>query len=308
MRPARGGMNMSKPVLGLVLGGVLGLLDGLSALFYPDAASMIVPIVVGSTIKGLVTGAALGVLARRVRSTAIGALVGLALGLVLSYLAALAPDPQGNHHYLEIMLPGAILGVIVGFATQRFGGRTAGTAAAPLAVLLLLPSIVASPASAQTAKAAPDPFGQVRFLVGQWSGSSEGQAGKGTVTRSYELALKDRFIHERNRSEYPPQTSNPKGEIHDHWSFFSYDRMRKALVLRQFHVEGFVITYRLAPTGGSAERLVFESEHIENLPAEWRARETYELTSPEEFTETFEVAPPGKPYEVYGKARLRRTR
>ena len=53
---ARG--NMSKPFLGLLLGGVLGLIDGLSALFYPGTAAMIVPIVVGSTIKGLVTGIA----------------------------------------------------------------------------------------------------------------------------------------------------------------------------------------------------------------------------------------------------------
>jgi hypothetical protein len=33
----------------------------------------------------------------------------------------MTPDPEGQHHYAEIMLPGAILGVIVGFATQRFG-------------------------------------------------------------------------------------------------------------------------------------------------------------------------------------------
>jgi hypothetical protein len=45
---------MSKPALGLLLGGFLGLTDGLSVRSIP-AASMIVPIVVGSTIKGLVT-------------------------------------------------------------------------------------------------------------------------------------------------------------------------------------------------------------------------------------------------------------
>ena len=112
---------MSKPALGLLVGGLLGLMDGLSALLYPGTAAMIVPIVVGSTIKGLVTGVAMGVLARRVRSVSIGIVGGLALGLALSFLAALTPDPQGQHHYAEIMLPGAILGVIVGFATQRFG-------------------------------------------------------------------------------------------------------------------------------------------------------------------------------------------
>jgi peptidoglycan/LPS O-acetylase OafA/YrhL len=112
---------MSKPALGLLLGGLLGLIDGFSALLYPGTAAMIVPIIVGSTIKGLVTGIAMGVLARRVRSVPVGIVGGLALGLALSYVAALTPDPQGRHHYAEIMLPGTILGVIVGFATQRFG-------------------------------------------------------------------------------------------------------------------------------------------------------------------------------------------
>jgi hypothetical protein len=43
-----------------LLGGLLGLIDGLSALLYPGTAAMILPIVVGSTIKGLVTGIANG--------------------------------------------------------------------------------------------------------------------------------------------------------------------------------------------------------------------------------------------------------
>src|SRR5712691_10410984 len=140
---------MSKPALGLLLGGLLGLVDGLSAQLYPDAAAMIVPIVIGSTIKGLITGIALGLLARRLRSTTIGILAGLGLGLALSYLAALTPDPQGKHHYLAIMLPGAILGVIVGFATQRFGTAAANKPAKALGAAVVLVSLAATSASAQ---------------------------------------------------------------------------------------------------------------------------------------------------------------
>src|SRR5512143_561178 len=117
----QGGAIVSKPLVGLILGSILGLLDGLSALFYPEAAPMIGQIVVGSTLKGLVTGLAMGFLARKLRSVPAGVLIGLALGLALSFLAAQAPNPDGKHHYVEIMLPGAILGLIVGFATQRFG-------------------------------------------------------------------------------------------------------------------------------------------------------------------------------------------
>lgn len=172
--------------------------------------------------------------------------------------------------------------------------------------LVLLAALAAGEARSESPKPV-DSLKDVRFLVGRWSGSSEGQAGSGSVTRAYEPILNGRFIHERNRSEYPAQAANPKGEVHEHWSFLSYDKVRQAVVLRQFHVEGFVNTYRLAAPNGSDRRLVFESEHIENLPGEWKARETYEQLSEDEFAETFELAPPGKPFEVYGKARLKRT-
>ena len=112
---------MPKPWLGAILGAVLGLLDGLSALFYPEAAPMIVEIVTASTIKGLLTGLLAGVFARRMRSVPLGIGFALLVGLALSFLAAAAPDAEGRHHYWEIMLPGAILGAIVGFATQRYG-------------------------------------------------------------------------------------------------------------------------------------------------------------------------------------------
>jgi hypothetical protein len=118
---------MSKPALGAVLGTVLGLLDGLSALLYPEAAAMLVQIVIGSTIKGLLTGLLAGIFARRMESLPLGILFALAVGLGLSFLAAATPDPEGRHHYFEIMLPGGILGAVVGFATQRYG-RTRGTA------------------------------------------------------------------------------------------------------------------------------------------------------------------------------------
>ena len=31
------------------------------------------------------------------------------------------PDPSGHNYYWEIMLPGGIVGTIIGYATQRFG-------------------------------------------------------------------------------------------------------------------------------------------------------------------------------------------
>jgi peptidoglycan/LPS O-acetylase OafA/YrhL len=117
---------VSKPALGALLGTVLGLLDGLSAFFYPEAAPMLAQIVIGSTVKGLLTGLLAGVFARKFRSLPLGIAFALGLGLILSYLAAATPDAQGDHHYFEIMLPGGIVGAVVGFATQRFGTTKQG--------------------------------------------------------------------------------------------------------------------------------------------------------------------------------------
>ena len=116
---------MSKPVLGLVLGGVLGILDGLSALVSapndPAVKAGIVGIVIGSTVKGLITGVLIGWFARRTQSLPLAIVFGLSAGLALAFLVCLLQKMGGQPpYYWQIMLPGGILGVIVGYATFTF--------------------------------------------------------------------------------------------------------------------------------------------------------------------------------------------
>jgi hypothetical protein len=111
---------MNKPVFGLLLGGVLGIFDGLTAWFYPEARLALLGIVIGSTVKGVITGISIGYFAKKVQSLPLGILFGLAVGMFLAFLVAAMPEAGGKHHYLEIMLPGSILGTVVGFATQRY--------------------------------------------------------------------------------------------------------------------------------------------------------------------------------------------
>jgi len=111
---------MHKALLGLILGGILGIFDGLTAWFTPAARPQILGIVLGSTFKGLIAGLLIGYFARKVNSLPLGIFFGLSVGLLLAYaVAAMQPGP--NHYYFEIMLPGGIVGVIIGYATQRFG-------------------------------------------------------------------------------------------------------------------------------------------------------------------------------------------
>jgi hypothetical protein len=112
---------MKTPLYGLILGGALGIFDGLSALVSaPETAPLIVSIVIGSTIKGLITGVLIGVFARKVHSFPLGLAFGLAVGALLAYGVCLLNVSAGQKpYYWQIMLPGAILGLIVGYATQR---------------------------------------------------------------------------------------------------------------------------------------------------------------------------------------------
>ena len=114
---------MSKPIVGLLLGGILGVFDGLTAYFTPEARNMLLGIVVGSTIKGLVAGVAIGFFSKKVQSLPLGILFGLGVGLLLAFLVAAMPSETGKHYYFEIMLPGAIVGAIVGYATQVYRAR-----------------------------------------------------------------------------------------------------------------------------------------------------------------------------------------
>jgi len=158
----------------------------------------------------------------------------------------------------------------------------------------------------EAADAPPDRWQPVQFMLGSWQGEAQGEPGKGRVERSYQWVLGKRFIEEQNTSTYEPEAPGTAPEVHEHRSFLSYDRARKTIMLRQFHQEGFVNLYALNAAVSTATRLVFESVGFENLGAEWRARETYEVLSNDEFIETFELAEPGKEFQLYSRNHFKR--
>ncbi len=121
---------MSKPVLGLLLGGMLGILDGLTALVSaPETAPGIVTIVLGSCFKGLVAGLIIGWFARVKQNLPLGIVVGFAVGALCALPFALSVDPNtGKQYFWEILIPGSLVGLMVGYATQRYGNRRTATA------------------------------------------------------------------------------------------------------------------------------------------------------------------------------------
>ncbi len=161
-------------------------------------------------------------------------------------------------------------------------------------------------AAALSSQQQPDPWTALRFLEGKWEGKASGEPGKGISTREYRFELNRRFLSSRNKSVYEPKSPGVKPEVHEDFGMFSYDRALKKIVLRQFHAEGFVNEYTLDSASADGKLLELATVRIENIPAGWRARESYRIISPDEFVETFSLAQPGKEFAVYSETHLKR--
>ena len=158
------------------------------------------------------------------------------------------------------------------------------------------------------AAAQADPWSNIRFLEGKWQGSATGEPGKGVSSREYRFDMNGRFLSARNKSVWEPESAGVKPEVHEDFGMYSYDRALKKIVLRQFHVEGFVNEYVLDSVGADGKSIEFTTVRIENLAAGWRAKEAYRILSPDEFVETFSIAAPGKDFEVYSETHLKRVK
>jgi hypothetical protein len=169
----------------------------------------------------------------------------------------------------------------------------------------LISTLLAAAPIAAAATPLDDRLSAISWLVGDWTGIGQGQPGTSASSRHNEPIHNAHFIRVEGRSVYPRQEGNPSGEVHTSTDIWSFDRRRNLLVMRQFDSLGFVSTYvqdREASTNG---RLVLVSEHLENVPAGWRARYTYEHTGADDYHELFELDS-GSGYERYVDGRFLR--
>jgi hypothetical protein len=64
----------------------------------------------------LLAGLLIGIFARKVHSVALGVLFGLGVGLLFAFFIAY----MQRNYYVQIMVPGGLVGLIVGYATQKY--------------------------------------------------------------------------------------------------------------------------------------------------------------------------------------------
>lgn len=168
-------------------------------------------------------------------------------------------------------------------------------------LLIIFPSLTYSQTSKHDSIWIP-----FKSFIGTWKGDGVSESGKGKYERSYQWIYNGTFIEIHNKSTYEPSTYNPKGEVHEDLGYFSYDKVRKTFVLRQFHIEGFVNQYVLDSISPDKKTITFKTEAIENIPEGWQAKERYRIINEDVIEETFLLAQPGENFTVYSKVALHR--
>jgi len=108
---------MNRIAVGILVGGALGIVDGLTAWFTPEARPQMIGIVIGSTIKGLVAGAIIGAFAQGDEP---------AVGAGVRHVRGRAARLRHRPHRREVLpgdrpSPGSLVGLLTGYATIRFG-------------------------------------------------------------------------------------------------------------------------------------------------------------------------------------------
>jgi hypothetical protein len=147
-----------------------------------------------------------------------------------------------------------------------------------------------------------DRWANLRYLIGTWKIVKP----EVTNTQKYSFIFNGTFIKMETRSVFKPTEKKPEGEVHEDVGIFSYDGHKNRLMLRSFHLEGFVNTYVLDKISDDGKTLVFITEAVENAPAGTKAKLTFNKINKNQFTQKFFVAWPNKDYNCYADNHFKR--
>lgn len=143
------------------------------------------------------------------------------------------------------------------------------------------------------------------FLLGKWKGTGSGFGNdKSAIESDFNLIMNGKYIEVKNDSKFEPTEKNPEGEHHIDWGIISFNKNRKKIIFRQFHIEGFVNQYVLNDSLSNDTILIFETEVIENFPEGGKARWTIRKIKENEIETIFEVSFSGKEFVCYGTNKM----
>ena len=147
----------------------------------------------------------------------------------------------------------------------------------------------------------PD-FSAVDWLVGEWTGSTTDQSTPGEIRLSVSYELDNQVMLLRGEASFQATKTSPA--MKESWmGVLTSDRGALGFLLRTFSSTGFITRYRVTVEGPETH---INPEGGEQPPPGWLFRTVITRTSPKEFVETFQAAPPNKSFFDYYTAKLSR--
>ncbi len=152
-----------------------------------------------------------------------------------------------------------------------------------------------------------DRFTPLAWLVGEWQGYGKFTKRTTYVHRKYSYDLGGIYLVERTIDMFPPAEPSTDFEVHQDFVVYYRDTTAGDLRAKAFFVEAFV-TSETVRIGEGGQRIITESTQIENGPPGLRTRFILTRETDDRFKETFEIAKPGKEYELVEESVFKRLR
>lgn len=150
-------------------------------------------------------------------------------------------------------------------------------------------------------------FQKIDFIIGNWNGTGTGFGNStSTIKASYNFIMNKKYIEVTHESHFKPTEKKPKGEHHIDKGFISFDTSRNKIMYRQFNNEGYVNQYILNEELSSENKLIFETETIENFVPGGKARLTIKKINETGIQTIFDVSFPNKEFSCFGTNNLKK--
>ena len=157
----------------------------------------------------------------------------------------------------------------------------------------IVAALLAAPAMAA------DDWGPVQFLIGKWTGEGSGQPGNGAGAFSLLPDLQGKVLVRKSFAEYPAAGGKPATR-HDDLMIVYRQPGSAELRAAYYDSEGHIIAYVVQAVEGG---VAFVSDSPRDQA---RYRLTYVAAGKDRAHLKFEIAPPGKDFNVYLEAGIRR--
>ncbi|HKE28344.1 MAG TPA: hypothetical protein VKB88_38610 [Bryobacteraceae bacterium] len=146
---------------------------------------------------------------------------------------------------------------------------------------------------------AADGWGPLQFLVGKWVGEGSGDPGKGAGAFSLLPDLQGKILVRKSFAEYPAANGRPATR-HDDLMIVYREPGSGELRATYYDSEGHTIAYVVQAVEGG---VAFVSDGPRD---QTRYRLTYLAAGKDRAKLKFEIAPPGKDFNLYLDAAIRR--